>query len=501
MDCARRNYQLSIVNCTLILLCLVWPCWASVSGLYDPVHYDCDGATTAFSFDFPIFTAGDIEVRRVTVSDGAELTLVYPTDFTLAPTGNNYFSTPGGTVTTVATYSSSYRLVISPTFDFEQGTRLRSASASTLRAIETALDKLTLMAQELYAYYFDKTPHFPAGDAPALTTELPPAVLRANKFLSFTSDGSVTASSGPVSGINATAFMDTMITTADNAAEARDQLSALGDAGFLLVTAAGPTDDLDVSHNGQLILIKADTSSNSITLGGTTGADPNDRILLYKSAGANSLIVEHDENGGNQDFLLAGEADLALTGQYQWLQFYFDGTNWLQITDGDGIVVGTNPNLVTPWSLAIDTDGANEPNDVHLVVTNGSTQYLLANSLKLPFVNISDPDNQPNRDNLLVWPNDTGMSFVITEWIGWSDTDNVSLVLKEIPSFTDFSSPTTVDVVEIATDGTGVYYGSDTTISAPVIEAGRIVTMDYDENDDAGYVAILLKGFFISNVD
>ena len=65
----------------------------------------------------------------------------------------------------------------------------------------------------------------------------------------------------------------------------------------------------------------------------------------------------------------------------------------------------------------------------------------------------------------------------------------------------DGQNDATVDAVEIATNGTGLYYGSDTTITGPNIENGHLLYLDFDDTDAPAMVKITIYGYYDSNVN
>jgi len=106
--------------------------------------YACDGADTTFTFSFGIDTTADLQVILITAATGAESTLVFPTDYTItsANTNDPQDFTSGGTVTTVATYSSAYQILLR-----RLTTKTQTANLDD-EDVEEALDKLTRIAQD-----------------------------------------------------------------------------------------------------------------------------------------------------------------------------------------------------------------------------------------------------------------------------------------------------------------------------------------------------------------
>jgi hypothetical protein len=167
------------------------------------------------------------------------------------------------------------------------------------------------------------------------------------------------------------------------------------------------------------------------------------------------------------------------------------------------IVNGTDPDVAVIGQLHLDIDGANEPNDMTLRTFEGAgTQYLLARTLKTIQATIIKPQDLANatRDLTPIWHNGTGMVFTITEIWAWSDTDDTS-VNVEVNTATDFTVLGTVDALEIATDGTGVFYVTETTITDPTIAHDEVICLDFDDTDDPGWVKIAITGWFNSDID
>lgn len=162
---------------------------------------------------------------------------------------------------------------------------------------------------------------------------------------------------------------------------------------------------------------------------------------------------------------------------------------------------GTDPDVDAAGELAFDSDGANETGDCYYRGFDGSNQYPVGQKIKTINVTLISPDTIDAADLIPIWHNTSGMTFTIVEWKAWSDDDDVSLELEELTDMTDFTAITTVDAVEIATNGTSVYYASDATITHAAIEHDHTLAIDFDTNDTPDYVHIAIKGFFNADVD
>ena len=171
-------------------------------------------------------------------------------------------------------------------------------------------------------------------------------------------------------------------------------------------------------------------------------------------------------------------------------------------TDDDIPAAGTDPDVDAVGEISIDTDGGNEPNSVTLRVTDtgGDTQYIQADSLKHFPVTIISPDTLPETSFVPILPNKTGFTFHITKISGESDIDDFDFTLKERDA--DGANVTTIEAVQLSTDGTAMYYGSvvAANIDHAIIENGHSVGFD-NSTDDANYVLIIISGYFDGDVD
>jgi hypothetical protein len=163
---------------------------------------------------------------------------------------------------------------------------------------------------------------------------------------------------------------------------------------------------------------------------------------------------------------------------------------------------GTDPDVDAAGEISNDTDGANETGDVSLRAYDGTNQFAFARKLHCIHATAIKPNDwaDTERDQFVIWSNESGMTFTITKIEAWSDTDDTSINLEEFTGI-DWSSSTTIDAVEIATNGTGVFYQTETSISNPAIEANNVIAIDFDDTDDPGLVKVSICGWFNADVD
>lgn len=109
--------------------------------------YSCNGSTVAFPFAFKVFTQADVRVV-LTDASGAESDLVLGTNYTVA-LNTDQDANPGGTVTTTATYATGYKVTLTSQVQNLQPVTLTNQGGFYPKIINDALDRLTIMAQQL----------------------------------------------------------------------------------------------------------------------------------------------------------------------------------------------------------------------------------------------------------------------------------------------------------------------------------------------------------------
>jgi len=98
------------------------------------------------------------------------------------------------------------------------------------------------------------------------------------------------------------------------------------------LSAAGPTDDLDVSG---ITAVFIDASSNDVVLGGTVGGVNGQtlHITIIDTAAGKNVTVEDKEATGNQDFYLHKGSDETLTNEVGgWVFVNHDGDHWHDVS-------------------------------------------------------------------------------------------------------------------------------------------------------------------------
>ena len=141
--------------------------------------YDGNGITTAFPIPFRFLVNGDITVVEVS-STGVETAKALTTHYTLTGAGDD----AGGSCTMLVAPANGTRLIIYRDTDIVQETDYISGDPFPAETHERALDRLTMIAQEIGSDA-DRAIKVPVGDSSSLSTTLPAAANRLDKFIVF----------------------------------------------------------------------------------------------------------------------------------------------------------------------------------------------------------------------------------------------------------------------------------------------------------------------------
>lgn len=151
----------------------------TISTTTSRISYNGNGVTTIFSFPYRFLANGDLVVLSVSAA-GVETTKVLTTDYTLTGAGDD----AGGSVTMLVAPASGTRLIIYRDTDITQETDYISGDPFPAETHERALDRLTMIAQEIGSDA-DRSIKVPVGDSSSLSTTLPASANRLDKFLVF----------------------------------------------------------------------------------------------------------------------------------------------------------------------------------------------------------------------------------------------------------------------------------------------------------------------------
>ena len=143
------------------------------------ISYNGNGVTTVFSFPYRFLANGDLVVVEV-AADGTETVKTITTHYTITGAGDD----AGGSVTMLVAPASGTRLIIYRDTDIVQETDYISGDPFPAETHERALDRLTMILQEIGSDA-DRSIKVPVGDSSSLNTVLPASANRLDKFLVF----------------------------------------------------------------------------------------------------------------------------------------------------------------------------------------------------------------------------------------------------------------------------------------------------------------------------
>jgi len=231
----------------------------TIASQTNKVIYTCDGSTVEFPYTFRILEDADIDVILYTIADGTETTLTLTTHYTVSDAGE----AAGGNVTTVSTYSSAYKLILRRGLDYTQETDYVANDPFPAESHETALDKLTMLVQQLKEVV-DRA--IVQDSAQSSTTQFPAA--SASKVIGWNADGDAlenkvassaisVGTSGQVIVSNGTALVPS---SAINGVTVGATTPAAGS--FTTINGTGAA---DISSGGLTLTLGADSAATTRT--------------------------------------------------------------------------------------------------------------------------------------------------------------------------------------------------------------------------------------------
>ena len=215
--------------------------------------YTGDGTTTSFSTSPMVFySTSDLTVYAVTTATGASTTLTENTHYTVSGgSGSTGTVNLAGGSSPYGAPTSAQSLVIVRSVPFTQATNLVNNDNSDAEVMETALDKLTLLAQQNNAAF---SRVIKQADSSATTVDLTLPEPSAGKALGWNAGATALTNldlTVSVTTVSMTAF-GTSLVGAANAAAGRTVLgsTATGDALFTTASAAAGRSTLSAAASG-----------------------------------------------------------------------------------------------------------------------------------------------------------------------------------------------------------------------------------------------------------
>jgi len=198
---------------------------------------------TIFPFDFPIFAATDLQVKRERA--GVESTLILGTDYTLTGAGEQ----AGGNITLTTGAQLNDIIVLLSAMPSGRTTQYVNGGDLPAAALESDFARLQILLQQILR---DARAGllYPSTDGPM--PDLPPIVSRAGRFLAFDAQGQPYAAGAPGTALDAVARAGDTMTGALRIAAgsaAAPGLTPAGDTNSGIFAPAA--DEIGISLNGQ----------------------------------------------------------------------------------------------------------------------------------------------------------------------------------------------------------------------------------------------------------
>jgi hypothetical protein len=306
------------------------------------IAYQGDGASTAFAVPFPFFAADELEVIERDLAAGTETLRTLGTHYTVAGGAG-----AAGTVTAASAPTAAVQWVIRRRTARTQATDYTPNDPFPAETHEKALDRLTLIAQDL-GEDSDRALKFPKTDAAGLSPTLPASVVRAGRVLAFDATGvpvasslmlaaieggavdaaasaAAAAASATAAGASAAAAGASEANTAASEASAlasRNAAAAILAGGMFSAVQDKSADYAVVEADaGDLIRVAAGAADKTLTLPSIAGlATPEGfKSAVVKWSGAGRVIVA--ASGAET---INGAASYTLTAQYETAVFVAD---------------------------------------------------------------------------------------------------------------------------------------------------------------------------------
>ena len=459
----------------------------TISTTESRISYNGNGVTTEFSFPYRFLANGDLVVVEVS-SAGVETVKTLTTHYTLTGAGDD----AGGSVTMLVAPASGTRLVIYRNTPITQETDYISGDPFPAETHEQALDRLTMIAQEL-SDTSSRTVSLSIAAAAGVSTELPAP--EALKLIGWNADADGLENYAALpDDVVVTSYMETVL-AATNATEAKTllEVASLGGA-----AAAGANSDI-TSLSG---LTGAVSGPTSIT--GATGG-----MVIANATSLNSGAFE-----GFRNRIING--DMKVVQRIPWgvsTALWTSATvpwannddtyqldRWLLLSDGNDIVDVSQNTASAPtnglYALALDVETVNKKFGVAQIIEQANCVDLVGNTVTLSFkAKVSSVTKLDNvKCAIVAWSGtaDTVTSDIVSAWNGEGTNptlianatyENTPANLNVTTSWATYSVSAAIDtasaknvIVFIWSDVTDTTLGDFLYITDVQLEQGPIAT-------------------------
>lgn len=328
--------------------------------------FACNGSTVAFPFAFKVFTTADVRVV-LTDSNSVESDLALGTNYTVALNADQD-ANPGGTVTTTATYATGYKVTLTSQVQNLQPVTLTNQGGFYPQVINNALDRLTIMAQQLAEQVGRavKTSISSSSSTPdQLLTDIGTAVTNAsNSATAAAGSATNSANSATASANSATASAGSATAAANSATQAAASAASIDVAAYTHAAASKATpvdvDELPISDSAASWGLKKLTWAN-IKIALKTYFD-----ALYATSRIQSIAASVASNA------------LTLTLNQTTLDFRSSSLNSGTVNTRN---VGSAVSLVVPSGATLGTASGQAARLILLAVDNAGTVELAVANL------------------------------------------------------------------------------------------------------------------------
>lgn len=286
-----------------------------------------NGVTTEWPFSFKVLDADHLVVQVIDISAGSTTTLS-TSDYSVAGIGD----ASGGTVTyplTGSPLTSDDRIVITRTVPYLQELDIQNQEGFFPEVVEDQFDLIVMMVQQI-ASQVGNAITAPIADLAALLLTLPIAEERAEKYLYFDSDGSVsvtgtapavqyqgafTTANAPTTRLSGSALQsgDLYFDTTDNRLKVWNGASWVTAVDTSGGVADGDKGDITVSSSGTVYSINAGVvdTAELVDAAVETVKIADNNVTTGKIAD-NAVTLAKMEHGTSGDILYYGAAGVPL---------------------------------------------------------------------------------------------------------------------------------------------------------------------------------------------
>ncbi len=319
----------------LVIAVLACSTFATVTNESRKISYVVD-ATSEFTYAYTFaITSPSTVFLSFFDTDGTEVAVPMTRTTSSTPAANEYYVDENNSSIVIgddgsATLQDKYgatitQLLITRTVDFTQESAFPTATSLQSTAIENALDKNTMISQQL-SETISRALVIPIQDDSSQVVDLPAAAIRANKFLAFDALGNPTAGDTPAGSVIVSSAMEPVVGAATiPVAKALMNLDHAFNVSDYGATGDGVTDDttaiqaaIDAASTLEVVRVYIPSTTEKYIISAALTIPNNvwlvsDGAEIELKASSNDNMIENsgtsnirviglhlDGNGGNQ---------------------------------------------------------------------------------------------------------------------------------------------------------------------------------------------------------